>query len=81
MVQPCRAPACFCSPDELHGHLRRMGESNAVKARRPLLRPATAARAAEVYAAKFGAEDGSLPATYQVPGTVSDALPIMPSSQ
>jgi hypothetical protein len=53
-------------PRELAGHLRRMGEGNAVRARRATLRRATAARADDVYAAKFGAEDGSVPATFQV---------------
>ncbi len=42
-----------------------MGESNAVRVRRPLMRMATARRAAEIYAEKFGTEDGALPATYQ----------------
>ena len=42
-----------------------MGESNAVRVRRPLMRLATARRAAEIYAEKFGTEDGALPATYQ----------------
>lgn len=45
---------------------RSMGESNAVKIRRPYVRRATAKRAAEIYREKFGNEDGSLPATYQV---------------
>ena len=45
---------------------RAMGESNAVRVRRPLMRMATARRAAEIYAEKFGTEDGALPATYQV---------------
>ena len=44
---------------------RAMGESNAVRVRRPLMRTATARRAAEIYAEKFGTEDGGLPATYQ----------------
>ena len=44
---------------------RAMGESNAVRVRRPLMRLATARRAAEIYAEKFGTEDGALPATYQ----------------
>ena len=44
---------------------RAMGESNAVRVRRPLMRKATARRAAEIYAEKFGTEDGALPATYQ----------------
>ena len=43
-----------------------MGESNAVRVRRPLMRIATAKRAAEIYVEKFGKEDRSLPATYQV---------------
>ena len=42
-----------------------MGESNAVRVRRPLMRKATALRAAEIYAERFGTEDGALPATYQ----------------
>lgn len=46
---------------------RSMGESNAVRIRRPLVRQATAKRAAEIYAEKFGDENGSIPATYQVP--------------
>ena len=45
---------------------RAMGESNAVRVRRPLMRMATARRAAEIYAERFGTEDGALPATYQV---------------
>ncbi|CAK0787089.1 hypothetical protein CVIRNUC_010305 [Coccomyxa viridis] len=56
----------YRSMDELVNHLRAMGESNAVRVRRPLMRPATARRAAEIYAEKFGTEDGTLPATYQV---------------
>lgn len=45
---------------------RSMGESNAVRIRRPRVRQATAKRAAEIYAERFGNEDGSLPATFQV---------------
>jgi hypothetical protein len=45
---------------------RSMGESNAVRIRRPLMRHATAKRAAEIYTEKFGNDDGSIPATYQV---------------
>lgn len=44
-----------------------MGESNAVRIRRPLMRQATAKRAAEIYAERFMNQDGLLPATYQVP--------------
>ena len=36
-----------------------------VHARRPALRRATAARADELYAAKFGTEGGHVPATFQ----------------
>ncbi|CAL5229286.1 g12583 [Coccomyxa viridis] len=56
----------YRSMDELVRHLRAMGESNAVRVRRPLMRLATARRAAEIYAEKFGTEDGALPATYQI---------------
>lgn len=45
---------------------RSMGESNAVRIRRPQVRQATAKRAAEIYTEKFGNADGSLPATFQV---------------
>ena len=51
-----------------HPVRRAMGESNAVRVRRPLMRPATARRAAEIYAEKFGTKDGTLPATYQARG-------------
>ncbi|KAK9917381.1 hypothetical protein WJX75_003779 [Coccomyxa subellipsoidea] len=52
--------------DDLYHHLRGMGESNAVHIRRPLMRQATAKRAAEIYAERFMNQDGLLPATYQV---------------
>ncbi|BDA50516.1 Arginine-hydroxylase NDUFAF5, mitochondrial [Coccomyxa sp. Obi] len=56
----------YSNADDLYHHLRSMGESNAVCIRRPRVRQATAKRAAEIYAEKFGNEDGSLPATFQV---------------
>lgn len=47
--------------------LRGMGETNALAARRRgVLRRATLARAAAIYAERFGAPDGRIPATFEV---------------
>ena len=51
---------------------RAMAESNAVRTRRPTLRRQTAAAAERIYREKFGAEDGSVPATFE-------ARPVLPS--
>ena len=44
---------------------RTMAESNAVHTRRPAMRRATAAAAERIYREKFGAADGSVPATFE----------------
>lgn len=44
---------------------RAMAESNAVHTRRPTMRRATAAAAERIYREKFGAADGSVPATFE----------------
>jgi len=46
--------------------LRGMGETNALAARRRFLRRATLARAGAIYAERFGALDGRIPATFEV---------------
>jgi NADH dehydrogenase [ubiquinone] 1 alpha subcomplex assembly factor 5 len=47
--------------------LRGMGETNALAARRPTpLRRATLARAAALYAERFGLPDGRIPATFEI---------------
>jgi len=46
--------------------LRGMGETNALAARRGVLRRATLGRAAAIYAERFAAADGRLPATFEV---------------
>jgi NADH dehydrogenase [ubiquinone] 1 alpha subcomplex assembly factor 5 len=46
--------------------LRGMGETNALAARRRFLRRATLARAAALYAERFGDVDGRIPATFEV---------------
>jgi len=46
--------------------LRGMGETNALTARRPFLRRATLARAQEIYAERFGTENGRISATFEV---------------
>lgn len=47
--------------------LRRMGETNVLAGRpRGMLRRATLARAAEIYADRFGSEDGGIRATFEV---------------
>ncbi|KAL0037871.1 hypothetical protein WJX79_003110 [Trebouxia sp. C0005] len=48
-------------------HLRALGESNAVRTKQPLMRKATAQRAAAIYKERFEDQDSStLPATFQV---------------
>ena len=44
---------------------RAMAESNTVHTRRPTMRRATAAAAERIYREKFGAADGSVPATFE----------------
>ncbi|KAK9141275.1 hypothetical protein Scep_010956 [Stephania cephalantha] len=51
---------------EVVEHLRAMGETNALVQRSRLLRRDTALATAAVYQSMFGAEDGTVPATYQV---------------
>lgn len=47
-------------------HLRSMGETNALVQRNNLLKRETALATAAVYQSMFGAEDGTVPATFQV---------------
>lgn len=56
----------YSSPYQLLQHLRALGESNALRARKGRLARATAAAAQAQYAAMFGLEDGTVPATFQV---------------
>ncbi|KAJ3671582.1 hypothetical protein LUZ60_007661 [Juncus effusus] len=51
---------------ELIEHLRAMGETNALFNRNPILKRDTALATAAVYQSMFGAEDGTVPATFQV---------------
>ncbi|KAL5702580.1 hypothetical protein ACHQM5_027782 [Ranunculus cassubicifolius] len=51
---------------ELIEHLRAMGETNALFQRSNVLKRDTALATAAVYQTMFGAEDGSIPATFQV---------------
>ncbi|XP_073013958.1 putative methyltransferase At1g22800, mitochondrial isoform X3 [Typha latifolia] len=51
---------------ELVEHLRAMGETNALFQRSTILKRDTALATAAVYQSMFGAEDGTVPATFQV---------------
>ncbi|XP_020106451.1 putative methyltransferase At1g22800 isoform X2 [Ananas comosus] len=51
---------------ELVEHLRAMGETNALFQRNPILKRDTALATAAVYQSMFGAEDGTVPATFQI---------------
>eukprot|EP00268_Persea_americana_P013945 TRINITY_DN16178_c0_g1_i11.p2 TRINITY_DN16178_c0_g1~~TRINITY_DN16178_c0_g1_i11.p2 ORF type:complete len:162 (-),score=42.38 TRINITY_DN16178_c0_g1_i11:456-941(-) len=51
---------------ELIQHLRAMGETNALLQRNNILKKETALATAAVYQSLFGAEDGTVPATFQV---------------
>ncbi|CAN1761199.1 Putative methyltransferase At1g22800, mitochondrial [Linum perenne] len=51
---------------ELIEHLRAMGETNALLQRSNILKRETSLATAAVYESMFGAEDGSIPATFQV---------------
>ncbi|RWR90319.1 putative methyltransferase [Cinnamomum micranthum f. kanehirae] len=51
---------------ELIEHLRAMGETNALLQRNNILKKETALATAAVYQSLFGAEDGTVPATFQV---------------
>ena len=51
---------------------RAMGESNAVHTRRPAMRRATAAAAERIYRERFGAADGSVPATFEASTAIAD---------
>ncbi|KAK9804027.1 hypothetical protein WJX73_003892 [Symbiochloris irregularis] len=55
----------YSSPMHLVRHLRAMGESNAATGRQPRLKQATWQAAESKYVEMFGAEDGSVPATFQ----------------
>ncbi|KAF6159675.1 hypothetical protein GIB67_029933 [Kingdonia uniflora] len=51
---------------ELIEHLRAMGENNALLQRNNILKRETALATAAIYQSMFGAEDGTVPATFQV---------------
>ncbi|KAF8025172.1 hypothetical protein BT93_F2113 [Corymbia citriodora subsp. variegata] len=51
---------------ELIEHLRAMGETNALLQRVPILKRDTALATAAIYESMFAAEDGTIPATFQV---------------
>ncbi|XP_019052044.1 PREDICTED: putative methyltransferase At1g22800 [Nelumbo nucifera] len=51
---------------ELIEHLRAMGETNALMQRNKILKRDTALATAAVYQSMFAAEDGTIPATFQV---------------
>lgn len=51
---------------QLIEHLRAMGETNALVQRNNILKKETALATAAVYQSMFGAEDGTVPATFQV---------------
>ncbi|KAH6779585.1 S-adenosyl-L-methionine-dependent methyltransferases superfamily protein [Perilla frutescens var. hirtella] len=51
---------------ELIEHLRTMGETNALLQRSKILKRDTALATAAIYESMFGAEDGTIPATFQV---------------
>lgn len=56
----------YPSPVEVVAHLREMGEANAAVDRRKGLPRDTALATAAAYAALFAADDGTVPATWQV---------------
>ncbi|XP_024026649.1 putative methyltransferase At1g22800, mitochondrial [Morus notabilis] len=51
---------------ELIEHLRAMGETNALLQRNKILKRETSLATAAIYDSMFGAEDGTIPATFQV---------------
>ncbi|XP_057536560.1 putative methyltransferase At1g22800, mitochondrial [Amaranthus tricolor] len=51
---------------QLIEHLRAMGETNALVQRNNILKKETALATAAIYQSMFGAEDGTVPATFQV---------------
>ncbi|KAL3534774.1 hypothetical protein ACH5RR_003235 [Cinchona calisaya] len=56
----------YKNPLELIEHLRAMGETNALIQRSKILNRETALATAAVYESMFAAEDGTIPATFQV---------------
>ncbi|KAK3229935.1 hypothetical protein Dsin_001816 [Dipteronia sinensis] len=56
----------YKSSMELIEHLRSMGETNALLQRNNILKRETALATAAIYDAMFAAEDGTIPATFQV---------------
>lgn len=56
----------YRNPLELIDHLRSMGETNALVQSTKMLKRETALATAAVYESMFAAEDGTIPATYQV---------------
>ncbi|XP_059077468.1 putative methyltransferase At1g22800, mitochondrial isoform X1 [Cryptomeria japonica] len=56
----------YASALELIEHLRSIGETNALLQRNHILKRDTALATAAIYQSMFGAEDGTIPATFQV---------------
>ncbi|XP_009757893.1 putative methyltransferase At1g22800, mitochondrial [Nicotiana tabacum] len=56
----------YSSALELIEHLRAMGETNALLQRSKVLKKDTALATAAIYESMFGAEDGTIPATFQI---------------
>lgn len=56
----------YKSAMDLIEHLRAMGETNALLQRHKILKRETALATAAVYESMFAAEDGTIPATFQV---------------
>ncbi|OMP09314.1 Methyltransferase type 11 [Corchorus olitorius] len=57
---------CFYAALDLIEHLRTMGETNALLQRSNILKRETALATAAIYDSLFAAEDGTIPATFQV---------------
>jgi NADH dehydrogenase [ubiquinone] 1 alpha subcomplex assembly factor 5 len=67
VVDVDRITVTYADPLRLMRELARMGESNALRQRRPgPLRRGTVARACEIYRETFGDEDGRVPATFDI---------------
>ncbi|KAG5036316.1 hypothetical protein JHK87_011226 [Glycine soja] len=60
------AQACYCKTLELIKHFRAMGETNALSQMNNILKRDTALATAAIYDSMFSAEDGTVPATFQV---------------
>jgi NADH dehydrogenase [ubiquinone] 1 alpha subcomplex assembly factor 5 len=67
VVDTDRVTVRYANIFRLMGELRGMGETNAlIERRRTPLKRGTLARAAEIYAEKFGLPDGRIPATFEI---------------